>query len=85
MGVLDLNKLEILRRRQNKELILKMRKGEPLKGFDSQSSWFPPRPIIQKDKDAIGRLYAKTSAVPSFSKGASKTSSVSYLLSRKKS
>ena len=39
----------------------------------------------QKDKDAIGRLYAKTSAVPSFSKGASKTSSVSYLLSRKKS
>jgi hypothetical protein len=34
-----------------------MRSGESLRTVDSRSSWFPPRPIIQKDQEAISRLY----------------------------
>ena len=45
------------RREHNRDLIRRMRNGEPLTSFDSQSSWFPPRPTIEKDNDAIAKLY----------------------------
>jgi hypothetical protein len=34
-----------------------MKSGESLWTYDSKASWFPPRPIIEKDQDAINRLY----------------------------
>jgi len=46
-----------LRRQHNQELIRKMRNGEPLTSFDSKASWFPPRPIIAKDPEALAQLY----------------------------
>lgn len=46
-----------LRRQHNQELIRRMRNGESLTSFDSKASWYPPRPIIEKDKEAIERLY----------------------------
>lgn len=45
------------RRDHNRELIRRMRNGDSLKTVDSRASWFPPRPLIQKDADAIHRLY----------------------------
>ena len=46
-----------LRRQHNSELIRRMRNGESLTSFDSKASWYPPRPIIQKDKSEMARLY----------------------------
>lgn len=46
-----------LRRQHNAELIRRMRNGESLTSFDSKASWYPPRPIIQKDKAEMARLY----------------------------
>ena len=42
---------------RNRDIIRRMRNGDPLTSFDSRSSWFPPRPILEKDKDAMARLY----------------------------
>jgi hypothetical protein len=46
-----------LRKAHNAELIRRMMKGESLTSFDSQSSWYPPRPVIEKDPSEIARLY----------------------------
>ena len=46
-----------LRKQHNSELIRRMRNGEPLTSFDSKASWYPPRPIIKKDKVEMARLY----------------------------
>lgn len=46
-----------LRRDRNSELLRRMRNGEQLSSFNSYASWFPPRPIIQKDSGAIRQLY----------------------------
>lgn len=46
-----------LRKQHNLDLIRRMRKGEELFKYDSQASWFPPRPCIAKDPDAVSRLY----------------------------
>lgn len=46
-----------LRKQHNSELIRRMRNGEPLNAVDSKASWFPPRPIIQKDPREIARVY----------------------------
>ena len=45
----------------NDQLIDRMRRGDSLWAFDSQSSWFPPRPIIKKDAQMINMLYKKES------------------------
>lgn len=45
------------RKRHNEQLIRRMKSGEPLWSYDSKASWFPPRPMIEKDPDAIKRLY----------------------------
>jgi hypothetical protein len=34
-----------------------MRAGENLASFNSQASWYPPRPNIEKDQQALERLY----------------------------
>ena len=46
-----------LRKERNAELLRRMRGGEQLASFNSYASWFPPRPIIQKDMHALQELY----------------------------
>ena len=45
------------RKKHNKELINKLKSGESLVKFDSYASWFPPRPNITKDSQAMKRVY----------------------------
>jgi hypothetical protein len=51
-----------LRKKRNEDVIRRMKSGEALWTYDSKASWFPPRPIIEKDKDAIARLYQGSAA-----------------------
>jgi hypothetical protein len=51
-----------LRQKHNSDLIRRMRNGEALNAVDSKASWFPPRPIIQKDEREMARLYANAKA-----------------------
>ncbi len=46
-----------LRKKRNQDLIKRMREGDSLKTMDSFSSWYPPRPIIKKDPQAVSKLY----------------------------
>ncbi len=48
-----------LRQDRNSELVRRMRNGDTLTSFNSQSSWFPPRPVIEKDPNAIHQLYGR--------------------------
>ncbi len=50
-----------LRQDRNSELVRRMRNGDSLTSFNSQSSWFPPRPTIEKDPNAIHQLYGRAS------------------------
>lgn len=44
----------------NKLLCSEIKNGEKeFTTFTSTSSWFPPRPIIKKDKNEMNRLYNK--------------------------
>jgi hypothetical protein len=47
-----------LRSAHNSDLVRRMRNGENLTSFDSHSSWFPPRPVIEKDKSDLVRLFS---------------------------
>lgn len=47
------------RKNRNQEILQKMKDGDPLTNFDSMSSWFPPRPTIEKDKKVMEQLYSK--------------------------
>jgi hypothetical protein len=46
-----------LRRRRNADVLRRMRIGDPLQDLDARQTWFPPRPLIKKDPEAIFRLY----------------------------
>lgn len=46
-----------LRRRHNRDVLRRMHRGDPLQNMDPGSTWFPPRPSIKKDWEAISRLY----------------------------
>lgn len=37
-----------------------MKNGEPLTNYDAMDSWFPTRPLVEKDKEAMARLYGET-------------------------
>lgn len=52
-----MDKDEKRRKSENDDLIRRMRMGESLVRVDVLDTWFPPRPTIKKDKDAIRRLY----------------------------
>ena len=54
--------LDQLRKERNQEIVRKMRAGESLSSFDSQASWFPERPKIEKNLEAIQKLYGKASS-----------------------
>ena len=46
-----------IRKKHNDEILKRFKRGESLKSYDSFSSWFPPRPIIEKDKKALEILH----------------------------
>lgn len=46
-----------LRKVRNNDLLTRMNQGESLTSFSSQNSWFPNRPTIEKDQDAMNKLY----------------------------
>lgn len=46
-----------LRQERNTELLRRMANGEKLSSFNSIDSWYPPRPITEKDEEAINQLY----------------------------
>ncbi len=50
-------KTQNLRKARNAEILRKLDNGESISSFNSQSSWFPPRPVIEKDPTAVKRLY----------------------------
>lgn len=43
------------RKKRNQDIIRRMKRGDPLQGRSSDT-WFPPRPTIKKDKEAIKKL-----------------------------
>lgn len=42
--------------KRNKEIIKRLKNGEDLKLYSTYDSWFPPRPVIKKDKNLIKKL-----------------------------
>ena len=46
-----------LRKARNNDILRRMDENQSLSSFNSQASWFPPRPIIEKDPEAIKELY----------------------------
>lgn len=50
-------KVSNLRKARNADILRRMENDESLSSFNSQSSWFPPRPTIEKDPGAIRQLY----------------------------
>merc|ERR1712176_732278 len=58
-----LGKVQGLRKERNSDVIRRMKNGDQLSSFNSYSSWFPPRPIIEKDSSAVKDLYGTTPRV----------------------
>lgn len=54
-----LGKVQGLRKDRNSDVIRRMKNGDQLSSFNSYSSWFPPRPIIEKDSAAVKDLYGQ--------------------------
>ena len=55
VGVLMTNKERI--KKANDSVIAKMKRGESLTIIPADATWFPPRPIIEKSKKDLERLY----------------------------
>ena len=45
------------RKAKNADLIARMKAGESTSLYIPQATWFPPRPIIEKDKDIVKKLF----------------------------
>ena len=58
MKKLSLN-ITVRRKKRNDELIKRMKHGDVLHTYDAQASWYPPRPVIKKDKKELTRLYGE--------------------------
>lgn len=52
------------RKKENDELLRKMRDGESLMHTKTSSTWFPPRPIIKKDLKEQKRLFLEEPKQP---------------------
>jgi len=61
---IDLNKEKEEKKRKdlNENILRRLKAGEALQE-PSFLTWYPPRPIIQKDKDAIKNLYGDAKVV----------------------
>jgi len=44
---------------RNKDIVKRMRGGDPLSSFDAMDSWYPIRPPIKKDEKEVEKLYGK--------------------------
>jgi hypothetical protein len=49
---IDMNYREVIRR-DNEETLRKFRAGESLSMMPPEDTWYPPRPKIKKDPDAL--------------------------------
>jgi hypothetical protein len=58
-----------LRKERNADILRRMRNGDQLASFNSYASWFPPRPIIQKDIHALQELYGNDVVAMNASQG----------------
>ena len=45
------------RNKRNKSIIERLMRGETLATVPQSATWFPPRPIIKKNQEALGKLY----------------------------
>ncbi len=72
MKLSQFERQEEIRKKHNKEIITRMIKGEDLHAYAPEDSWYPERPIIEKDQKIINNLkkdknkkddHAKTSKV----------------------
>lgn len=57
MRIISFKKTKHLRNERNTDLLHRMTNGENLSSFNSFDSWYPPRPITEKDPEAINQLY----------------------------
>ena len=55
------------RQHENARILAKMKRGESLSTVPPEATWFPPRPIIAKNKKDIERLYNIPSSPPTLS------------------
>jgi len=44
------------RKKINEDIIKRLKAGEPLQDT-SDKTWFPPRPVVQKDQELVKKLY----------------------------
>ena len=49
--------MEERRKQHNRDLLHRFKTGDNLVAFDETMSFFPPRPLIKKDKKEMARLY----------------------------
>ena len=57
-----MNSLEIAakrRKERNQALVNKVKNGEYIPPIKPQDTWWPDRPQVKKDKEAMRRLYGK--------------------------
>lgn len=59
MKVVTSKKISELRKMRNKDILMRMDEGDNLSSYKSYASWFPPRPVLEKDARAIARLYGQ--------------------------
>lgn len=53
-------RLRQIRAAENKDLVKRYKNGEVHAVIDAEALFWPPRPVIQKDKEAIKKLYGDT-------------------------
>jgi hypothetical protein len=47
------------RKRENADLIKRMKAGESLARIPASATWFQPRPVVKKDQRAITKLFGE--------------------------
>jgi len=47
------------RRRKNRDLVERMKRGDSLSSIPQEATWFPPRPRVEKD---LSKLYPELAA-----------------------
>jgi len=47
------------RKDHNNDVLNKFFQGDSLTSFNKMASWFPPRPIIEKDKGALDLIFRR--------------------------
>lgn len=78
MDLLERKRIEDLKKakraEKNRDLIERMKAGENLALYDPADTFFPPRPLVEKNKDAIRRLYSNGGESETEFKGAGEAS-----------